>query len=79
MSMMSVIRKLYCSSSQTMLRVRRGPHMVNGGVVFRVDGCGIYGTKVQLILRDGEGDALLLMHQKGGMVEALSIYKKWKG
>ena len=34
------------------------------GVVFRVDGCGIYGTKVQLILRDGEGDALLLMHQK---------------
>jgi len=32
------------------------------GVVFRVDGCGIYGTKVQLIQKDGEGDALLLVH-----------------
>lgn len=64
--------------------------MVNGGgfvvtdcstqrVVFRVDGCGIHGTKGELILRDGDGEALLLMRRKGGMVEALSIYKKWKG
>ncbi|TKY72875.1 LURP-one-related 6 [Spatholobus suberectus] len=90
MSTMPIISKLYCSSSQTVLGVRRRPHVVNGGgfvvtdcsgqrVVFRVDGCGIHGTKGQLILRDGEGDALLLMRRKGGMVEALSIYKKWKG
>ncbi|KAK7304005.1 hypothetical protein RJT34_14981 [Clitoria ternatea] len=88
--MMPIISKLYCSSSQTVFGVRRRPHVVNGGgfvvtdcngqrVVFKVDGCGIHGTKGQLILRDGEGDALLLIRRKGGMVEALSIYKKWKG
>ncbi|XP_014500577.1 protein LURP-one-related 6 [Vigna radiata var. radiata] len=88
--MMPVISKMYCSSSQMVLGVRRRPHVVNGGglvvtdcsaqrVVFKVDGCGIHGTKEQLILRDGEGDALLLMRRKGGMIEALSIYKKWKG
>ncbi|XP_027339447.1 protein LURP-one-related 6 isoform X1 [Abrus precatorius] len=87
--MMPIISKLYCSSSQTMLGVRRRPHVVNGGgfvvtdfssqkVVFKVDGCGIHGTKGQLVLRDGEGDAILLMRRKGGMVEVLSIYKKWK-
>lgn len=49
--------------------------MVNGGgfvvtdcstqrVVFRVDGCGIHGTKGELILRDGDGEALLLMRRK---------------
>lgn len=75
MSMMAIISKLYCSSSQTVLGVRKRPHVVNGGgfvvtdcsgqrVVFRVDGCGIHGTKGQLILRDGEGDALLLMRRK---------------
>ncbi|KAK7411858.1 hypothetical protein VNO78_03301 [Psophocarpus tetragonolobus] len=88
--MMPIISKLYCSSSQTVLGVRKRPHVVNGGgfvvtdcngqrVVFRVDGCGIHGKKGQLILRDGERDAVLLMRRKGGMVEALSIYKKWKG
>ncbi|XP_061353434.1 protein LURP-one-related 6 [Gastrolobium bilobum] len=88
--MMPIISKLYCSSSQTVLVVRRRPHVVNGGgfvvtdcstqrVVFRVDGCGIHGIKGELILRDGDGEALLLMRRKGGMVEALSIYKKWKG
>jgi len=49
--------------------------VVNGGgfvvtdcsgqrVVFKVDGCGIHGTKEQLILRDGEGEALLLIRRK---------------
>ena len=48
--------------------------MVSGGgfvvtdcsqqVVFRADGCGIHGIKDQLILRDGDGDALLLMRRK---------------
>ncbi|KAG4194867.1 hypothetical protein ERO13_A06G077100v2 [Gossypium hirsutum] len=86
---MPVISKLYCSSSQVVLAVRRRPHVVNGGgfvvmdcsqmVVFRVDGCGVLGTKGELVLRDGNGDALLLIRRKGGMVEALSIHKKWKG
>ncbi|KHN07893.1 protein LURP-one-related 6-like [Glycine soja] len=87
---MPIIGKLYCSSSETVLVVRRRPHVVNGGgfvvmdcsaqrVVFRVDGCGVRGKKGDLILREGDGDALLLMRRMGGMVEALSIYKKWKG
>lgn len=48
--------------------------MVNGGgfvvmdcsaqrVVFRVDGCGVRGKKGDLILREGDGDALLLMRR----------------
>ncbi|XVF48880.1 hypothetical protein PTKIN_Ptkin03bG0223700 [Pterospermum kingtungense] len=86
---MPVISKLYCSSSQVVLVVRKRPHVVNGGglvvtncsqkVVFRVDGCGVLGTKGELVLKDGNGDALLLIRRKGGMVEALSIHKKWKG
>ncbi|XP_028782775.1 protein LURP-one-related 6-like [Neltuma alba] len=89
-TMMPIISKLYCSASQKVFVVRRRPHVVNGGgfvvtdcssqkVVFRVDGCGILGAKGELILRDGDGDALLLMRRKGGMVEALSIYRKWRG
>lgn len=64
--------------------------MANGGgfvvmdctaqrVLFRVDGCRVLGKKGELILREEDGDALLLMRRKGGIVEALSIYKKWKG
>ncbi|XVE70720.1 hypothetical protein DITRI_Ditri10aG0093300 [Diplodiscus trichospermus] len=88
-TIMQVISKIYCSSSQVVLVVRRRPHVVNGGgfvvtncsqkVVFRVDGCGVLGTKGELVLRDGNGDALLLIRRKGGMVEALSLHKKWKG
>lgn len=47
--------------------------------IFKVDGCGILGAKDELILRDGDGDALLLLRRKGGMVEAVSIYRKWRG
>ncbi|KAJ1439934.1 Tubby-like, C-terminal [Sesbania bispinosa] len=54
---MPIVSKLYCSSSQTVLGVRRRPHVVNGGG-FVVTDCST---------------------QKGGMVEALSLYKKWKG
>nr|XP_023884395.1 protein LURP-one-related 6-like isoform X2 [Quercus suber] len=91
-STIPIINKTYCSSSQVVLVVRRRPHVTSGGgfvvtdcnqkVIFRVDGCGILGRKDELILRDGNGngDALLLIRRKkGGMVEALSIYKKWKG
>lgn len=72
--MMPIISKIYCSSSQVMLVVRKRPHVVNGGgfvvtdtcqkVVFRVDGCGILGTKDELILRDANGEALLLVRRK---------------
>lgn len=33
-------------------------------VVFRVEGCGVLGKKEELILRDGEGNALLLIRRK---------------
>ncbi|KAM3693732.1 hypothetical protein ACJW30_07G006100 [Castanea mollissima] len=62
--MIPVINKSYCSSSQVVLVLRRRPHVTNGGgfvvtdcnqkVIFRVDGCGILGTKDELILRDGD-------------------------
>ncbi|KAL5537834.1 hypothetical protein UlMin_043723 [Ulmus minor] len=84
-----IVSKIYCSPSQVVLVVRKRPHVINGGgfvvtdcsqkVIFRVDGCGILGTKDELILRDSDGEALLLIHRKGAMIEALSIYRKWKG
>ena len=73
---MPIINKMYCSSSQVVLVVRRRPHVTSGGgfvvtscsdqqkVIFRVDGCGILGTKEELLLRDGNGDALLLIRRK---------------
>ncbi|KAJ6362341.1 hypothetical protein OIU78_002698 [Salix suchowensis] len=86
---MPVISKLYCSSSQAVLVVRKRPHVVSGGgfvvsdcsqkVVFRVDGCGVIGSEGELKLRDSRGEALLLIRRKGGMVQALSIHRKWKG
>jgi len=73
---MTIISKMYCSSSQAVLVVRRRPHVISGGgfvvtdcsndqkVLFRVDGCGILGTKEELLLRDGNGVALLLIRRK---------------
>ncbi|XP_021902060.1 protein LURP-one-related 6 [Carica papaya] len=85
----AIVSKIYCSSHEEVLVVRRRPHVVMGGgfvvtdsahnVIFRVDGCGVVGTRGQLILRDANGDALLLIRRKEGMVEALSIHRKWKG
>ncbi|KAH7572047.1 hypothetical protein JRO89_XS04G0192300 [Xanthoceras sorbifolium] len=86
----AIISKMYCSSSQVVLVVRRRPHVINGGgivvtdcsnqkIVFRVDGCGVLGIKGELIVRDANGDALVLIRRKGGIVEALSINRKWKG
>lgn len=83
-----IISKIYCSSSQAVLVVRRRPHVINGGgfvvtdcsqkVAFRVDGCGILGTKDEMILRDGDGDALLLIRRKVYMYKFnhAYIYKK---
>ncbi|KAJ9168052.1 hypothetical protein P3X46_019626 [Hevea brasiliensis] len=85
---MPIVSKLYCASSQVLLLVRERPHVVSGGgfvvtdcsqkVVFRVDGCGVVGKKGELILRDCDGEPLLLIRRKGGLVQALSIHRKWK-
>ncbi|KAJ0089609.1 hypothetical protein Patl1_13609 [Pistacia atlantica] len=88
-NIMPIISKIYCSSSQVMLVVRKRPHVVNGGgfvvtncsqkVVFKIEGCGVLGTKGELLVRDGDGDPLVLIRRQGGLVQALSIHRKWKG
>ncbi|CAI9100740.1 OLC1v1037904C2 [Oldenlandia corymbosa var. corymbosa] len=88
-SMIPIVSKNFCSASEVVLGVRMRPNVVNGGgfvvidvtqkVVFRVDGCGVIGKKEQLLLRDGDGNELLLIRRKGGIVEALSLHKRWKG
>ncbi|KAK4432796.1 protein LURP-one-related 6 [Sesamum alatum] len=89
MMMVPIVSKVYCSPSEVVLTVRRRPNVVAGGgfvvadcsqrVVFWVDGCGILGKKEEIILRDGEGNALLLIRRKGEIVEALSLTRQWKG
>ncbi|XP_004987144.1 protein LURP-one-related 6 [Setaria italica] len=71
------------------LRKLRRPPTVNGGgfvvtdqdqrAVFSVDGCGIIGASGQLIVRDGDGNAILFIHKKGGIVQALSVSNWWRG
>ncbi|KDP33924.1 hypothetical protein JCGZ_07495 [Jatropha curcas] len=88
-SCMAIVSKLYCASSQVLLVVRERPHAVNGGgfvvtdcnqkVVFRVDGCGVLGKQGEVMLRDSDGDPLILIRRKDGIVQALSIHTKWKG
>ncbi|CAL1413902.1 unnamed protein product [Linum trigynum] len=87
----AIISKQYCSPEQVVLTVRQRPQTVTGGgfvvtedptqkVVFRVEGCGVLGSQGELMVRDGDGDALLLIRRKGGVVQALlSINRKWKG
>ncbi|XAR67205.1 hypothetical protein NMG60_11013681 [Bertholletia excelsa] len=84
-----IVSKMYCSPSQVVLAVRRRPLVVYGGgivvsdcgqkVVFKVDGCGTLGRRGEVILRDGDGDALLLIRRKEGIVEALNIHRHWRG
>jgi len=72
--MKAVVSKLYCSSMEEVMVVRRRPHVVNGGgfvvtdykekIVFKIDGCGVLGTKGELVLRDSDGNDLLLIHKK---------------
>lgn len=72
---MPVISKVFCSSSEVVFLVRKRPHVVSGGgfvvtecnsqkVVFIVEGCGVLGKKDELLLRDGDGDPLLLIRKK---------------
>lgn len=68
-----VVSRRYSSESEATLVVRRRPHMVNGGgfvvsnskqqVVFTVDGCGVLGTKDKLVLKNGDGNDLLLIRK----------------
>jgi hypothetical protein len=69
-----VVSKFFCSSLQAVLLVRRRPPTVTGGgfvvtdreqrVVFSVDGCGIIGASGQLVVRDGDGTAILFIYKK---------------
>ncbi|WVZ56234.1 hypothetical protein U9M48_006799 [Paspalum notatum var. saurae] len=69
-----VVSKIFYSSSHAVLMVRRRPATVNGGgfvvtdhgqrAIFSVDGCGIIGVSGQLIVRDGDGNAILFIHKK---------------
>lgn len=88
-TVLPIVSKVYCAPSEVVLAVRRRPNVAGGGgfavadssqrVVFRVEGCGVLGKKEELILRDGEGNALLLIRRKGAIVEALSLTRRWKG
>jgi hypothetical protein len=57
-----------------MLMIRMRPIVVNGGgfvvtdlshnIVFVVDGCGILGSKGELMVKDGEGEPILFISKK---------------
>jgi hypothetical protein len=71
---MPVVSKMYCSSTPAALMIRRRPMVVNGGgfvvtdfshnVVFIVDGCGILGSKGELMVKDGDGEQILFISRK---------------
>ncbi|KAJ1687291.1 hypothetical protein LUZ63_018681 [Rhynchospora breviuscula] len=87
-NLMPIVSKIFCSTLQVVLFVRKRPHLINGGgfvvmdgnqrVVFRVEGCGILGVNGELIVRDGDGTAVLFIRKKGGVVQALSIHNWWR-
>uniref|UniRef100_A0A7N0UMZ3 Uncharacterized protein n=1 Tax=Kalanchoe fedtschenkoi TaxID=63787 RepID=A0A7N0UMZ3_KALFE len=86
---MAVVSKIYCSPDQSLLVVRRRPHMVMGGgfvvtdcsqrTLFRVDGCGVIGKMGEVVLRDGQGHPLLLLQRKEGLVQVLHVHRQWRG
>lgn len=66
--------------------VRRRPHVVNGGgfvvtdrkekIVFKIDGCGVLGTRGDLVLRDGDGNDLLLIHKKVRIFSHENLFRR---
>uniref|UniRef100_A0A7N0VCV5 Uncharacterized protein n=1 Tax=Kalanchoe fedtschenkoi TaxID=63787 RepID=A0A7N0VCV5_KALFE len=86
---MAVVSKMYCSSKESLLVVRRRPHVVMGGgfvvtdcshwTLFRVDGCGVIGKMGEVVLRDGQGHPLLLLQRKKGLVQVLHVHRQWRG
>lgn len=69
-----VVSKIFCSPFVANLMVRKRPHVVNGGgfvvtdctsrAIFSVDGCGVIGTKGELIIRDEDGGPVLHIQKK---------------
>ncbi|CAM8972014.1 unnamed protein product [Rhodiola kirilowii] len=86
---MAVVSKMYCSSSRSLLVVRRRPHVVMGGgfvvtdcshrTLFRVDGCGLVGKMGEVVLRDALGQPLLVLQRKEGLVQVLHVHRQWRG
>ncbi|KAJ3694257.1 hypothetical protein LUZ60_009737 [Juncus effusus] len=84
-----IVSKFFCSSSPQSMLVRKRPAVVNGGgfvvtdinqkVVFVVDGCGKLGAKGELLVKDGNGESILYIHKKKGLVQALSTRNRWNG
>lgn len=52
---------------------------ISHNVVFVVDGCGILGSKGELKVKNGEGEPILSISKKGGIVQALSTRNRWNG
>lgn len=88
-NLVPVVSKIFCTSSQAALMVRKRPQVVNGGgfvvmdcrnnVVFSVVGCGVLGANGELILKDGDGTPILYIRKKGGILQALSAHNRWRG
>jgi len=67
---MPMVSKKYCLSSEVVLVIPRRPHAMGGSgfitticsqrVVFKVDGCAVLDKEGELMLRHGEGDAILV-------------------
>ncbi|KAL9684262.1 hypothetical protein QQ045_021697 [Rhodiola kirilowii] len=86
---LAVVSKIYCSSSQSVLVVRRRPHVVMGGgfvvtdcsqrTLFKVDGCGVTGKMGEVVLRDSQGHPLLVVQRKEGLVQVLHVHRQWRG
>ncbi|CAA6664639.1 unnamed protein product [Spirodela intermedia] len=87
--MVPVVSMAFCSLSQTVLIVRRRPHVVSGGgfvvtnytqrVLFSVDGCGTLGNEGELLVKNGDGEPIISVRKKGGIVQSLSLQNQWRG
>ncbi|CAL9202857.1 unnamed protein product [Musa hybrid cultivar] len=87
--LLPIVSKTFCSNSQTVLMIRKRPRNINGGgfvvmntnqhIVFAVDGCGVLGVSGECVIRDGDGNSLLVIRRKGGVLQALSFNDQWRG
>ncbi|CAL9767901.1 unnamed protein product [Musa acuminata subsp. burmannicoides] len=88
-TLLPIVSKTFCSNSQTVLMIRKRPRNINGGgfvvmntnqhIVFAVDGCGVLGVSGECVIRDGDGNSLLVIRRKGGVLQALSFNDQWRG